>query len=99
MENNLSQLDGCISHHGERVTEDEELSATMENCIVLTWLRLIDPELPRLVKDRYGTELRSRTLASIKPEISQALTSLVDDVHIAGDARAMKCTQPGMPGR
>ena len=79
VEDNLLQLDGTISHHAERVTEDEEMSPTMENLIVLTWLRLTDPELPRLIKQR--TELRSCTLASIKPEISQALTSLVDEVH------------------
>ena len=59
-----------ISHHGEAMTEDEELTLTLENFIVLTWVRLVHPELPRLVKQRYGTELRSRTLASVKPEIS-----------------------------
>ena len=90
----LLELDGTISHHGERVTKDGEMSPTMENFIVLTWLRLIDPDLPKLVKQRYGTELRSRTLASIKQEISQALTSLVDEVHAAGDASAMR-TGPG----
>ena len=57
------------THHGEQVPEDEELTPTLENVIVLTWLRLIHPSLPRLVKQRYGTELRSRMLASIKPEI------------------------------
>ena len=55
---------------------DEELSPSLENLIVLTWLRLIDKNLPNLVKQRYGTELRSRTLASLKPEMSQALDSL-----------------------
>ena len=36
-------------------------------------LQLLHPSLPRPVKQRYGTELCSRTLASVKPEISQAL--------------------------
>ena len=49
------------THHGEQVPEDEELTPTLENFIVLTWLRLIHPSLPRLVKQRYGTELRSRS--------------------------------------
>ena len=49
-----------------------KLTPTVENVIVLLWLRLTHPELPRMVKQRYGTELRSRTLTSIKPEISQA---------------------------
>ncbi|KAL5007239.1 hypothetical protein ScPMuIL_002143, partial [Solemya velum] len=33
-------------------------SPTLENFVVLTWLRLIHPELPKIVKQRYGTELR-----------------------------------------
>lgn len=62
----------------------------MENFIVLTWLKLIYPELPKLVKQRNGTELRSRILASIKPEISQALTSLLDEIRTADDAKIMR---------
>ena len=45
-----------LSHHGEATTE--ELTPTLENFIVLTWLKLIHPDLPELVKQRYGTELR-----------------------------------------
>ena len=47
-------------------------------------------ELPRLVKQRYGTELCSRTLASIKPEISQALDSLLEELHHSEEARVMR---------
>lgn len=72
-----------LSHHGEVATEDE-------NFIVLTWLRLIYPDLPRLVKQRYGTELGSRTLASIKPEISQALTSVLEEIRAADDAKILR---------
>ena len=39
---------------------------------------------------RYGTELRSRTLASIKPEISQALQSLLDEISATEDAKVMR---------
>ena len=51
------------SHFGE------ELAPTLENFIVLTWLKLIHPELipSKLVKQRYRTELKSRILASIEP--------------------------------
>ena len=49
-----------ISHHGEVLTDDEELTPTLENLVILTWLKLIHPELPKVVKQRYGTELRSR---------------------------------------
>lgn len=46
--------------------------------------------LPRLVKHRYGTDLRARTLTSIKPEISQALESLLEELRTAEDAKAMR---------
>ena len=70
--------------------EDEELTPSLENMVVLMWLQLIHKDLPRLVKQRYGTELRSRTLASIKPEISQALSSLLDEVHTTEGIRVMR---------
>ena len=78
-----------LSPHGQVTTEDEELTPTLENFIVLTWLRLIHPDLPKLVKQRYGTEFRSRTMASIKSVISQALTSLIDEIRAGDDAKIM----------
>ena len=89
VEDHLLVQDCGITHHGEHPTEDEELTPTLENLIVLTWLRLFDPGLPKLVKQRYGTELRSRTLASIRPEISQAIPSLLDELR-SNDARALR---------
>ena len=76
-----------LTHYGEHVIEDEELTPTLENFVILTWLRLIHPSLPRLVKQHYGTELTSRTLASIKPEISQALSSLLEEIRASDDAK------------
>ena len=78
VEDNLLQRDSQILHHGDVMTDDEELSPSLENMIVLTWLRLINPALPKLVKQRYCTELRTRILSSIQPEIPQALDSLLD---------------------
>ena len=88
VEDSLLRANG-LTHHGEQVSEDEELSPTLENFIVLTWLRLIHSSLPRLVKQRYGTELRSRTLALIKAEISQALSSLLEEICTSGGARIL----------
>ena len=48
------------------------------------------PDLPKLVKQRYGTELHYRTLASIKPEIWQALQSLLDEIRATEDAKVMR---------
>ena len=65
--------------------------------VVLTWLRLTHRELPNLVKQRYGIELRSQTLASLKPEISQALDSLLDEIHSAGDAKVLRASLKDKP--
>ena len=80
-DDNLVTKDCDLTHHGEKISEDEETSPSLENTIVLLWLQLIHRELPKLVKQRYGTELRSPTLASIKPEIFQALDSLLDELQ------------------
>lgn len=90
VEDSLLKHGGGISHNGDPIDEDEELTPTLENFIVLTWLRLLHSDLPRLVKQRYGTELRSRTLTSIKPEISQALHSLLEEIHTMNDAKVMR---------
>ena len=60
------------------------MTPTFEHFIVLTWLRLIHADLPKLVKQWYGTELRIRT------EILQALTSLLDEIRSSEDARVMR---------
>ena len=90
IEDNLVTRAGGITHHGEIPEVDEELSPSLENFIVFTWLQLIHPSLPRLVKQRYGTELRSRTLSSIKSEISQALDSLLEELHTGEETKIMR---------
>ena len=58
--------------------------------IVLNWLHLIHTDLPSLVKQRYGTELRSKTLASLTPEISQALDSLLEETEFTNEAKILR---------
>ena len=90
VEDTLLTSGGLVTHHGEAPTEDEEMSPTLENMIVLTWLRLINDKLPPLVKQRFCTDLRTRTLASIRPEISQALPSLLSELRTAEDVHVMR---------
>ena len=44
------------------------------------------------MKQKYGSELRNKTktLASLKPEISQALGSLLNELHSIEDTKAMR---------
>ncbi|KAK2550541.1 hypothetical protein P5673_028741 [Acropora cervicornis] len=91
-EDNLLVANGPITHHGANVTADEEMTPTLENMVVLTWLKLIHTALPALVKQRYGTELRSKTLTSLKPEISQALDSLLEEIRSTADTKVLRTT-------
>ena len=90
VEDSLLSTTSGLSHHGEVPTEEEELSPTLENLVVLLWLYLIHKDLPALVKQRYGTELRSRTLASIKPEISQAMDTLLESLRSTKKTKIMR---------
>ena len=67
---NLLIANGNLAHHGESVDTDEDLSPTFENTIIVLWVKIIHPGLPQLVKQRYGPELRNKTVASLKPELS-----------------------------
>jgi hypothetical protein len=88
IEDNLLKADGNITHHGD-APEEEQLTPSLENLIVLIWLNLIHPDLPKEVKKCYGTELWSRTLASIKCEISQALESMLSKIRSGEEARVL----------
>ncbi len=94
VDDNLLTTASGITHHGATPEADEELSPSLENFVVFTWLQLLHPGLPRPVKQRYGTELRSRTLASIKPEISQALDSLLDELRASEEAKVLRTPPP-----
>lgn len=90
VEDNLLKANGGISHYGDLPTQDEDIAPSLENLIVLIWLKLIHQDMPKFIKQRYGTELRSRTLASIKPEISQALPSLIDELRTTESAKVFR---------
>ena len=86
-DDNLLTTDSKIVHHTSAVSSDEEVTPTLENTIVFLWLERIHVSLPSLVKQRYGAELRNKTLATIKPEISQALDSLLEELSAGEDSR------------
>ena len=87
-EDNLLTVGCGLTHHGVGVTVSEELTPSMENMVVLSWLEKIHVGLPGLVKQKYGAELRNRTLASLKSEISAAMESLLTEVSSADGANS-----------
>ena len=98
-EDNLLTTDGHVTHHGDAITIDEDITPALENTIVVMWLQLVNPGLPRLVKQKYGSELRNKSLASLKTEISQAIPSLLDELRSIEDTRAMRTAVPSNFGR
>ena len=89
-EDNLQTSGSLVTHHGVAPTSDEELSPTVENVTVLLWLERLHVGLPALVKQRYGSELRNKSLASIKSEISLALDSLLEEMRSNDDSRVLR---------
>ena len=75
---------------GAAITEDKDITPALKNVIVLTWLQLIHPDLPHLVKMRDGAELQNKTLASLKTEIPQAMDSLRDELTVMEETRSMR---------
>ena len=94
-EDNLLKSDHDVTHHGCLPSSDEDMSPSLENFIVLHWLSLLHPRLPALVKQRYGPELRIRTLASLKPEISQSIDSLLAELQSGEHAQVLRSAIAG----
>ena len=79
---------GGLQHVEGQVTEDEELSPTLHNNIILHWLQILDPGLRDLVTQRFITQLRNNTYAAIFPEISRSVDALLDELNHASANRS-----------
>jgi hypothetical protein len=91
---NLFTRASRLTHKGRDPVVDEKLSPTIQNTIVVLWLERVHVGLPGLVKQRYGTELRNKTLASLKSEIAQALDSMLEELNSANsDTRVLRLPQ------
>ena len=58
----------------------ETMSPTLLNVCVVLWLHCIHSGLPALVKQRYASELRNKSLASLREEISESLNALLAEL-------------------
>ena len=79
-----------ITHHDEAIEEDEFMSPTLENTLVWLWLSLIHPGLPSAVHTKYGPDLRKKSLASLKCEISQAIPGLLQEISTVSDINVFR---------
>ena len=75
-DDNLLRANG-LHHVDGPLAEDEELSPTLHNTIILHWLNILHPKLRDVVSQRFATELRNSTYAKIFPEISRCINELL----------------------
>ena len=92
--NNLRKKGEKVSHKGVAVLqEDEKLSPSFEDAIVLWSLEKIEPRLPAKVRKDYEHRLDGNTyLIDLQPSIFQAIPSMLADLD--RDAEGSAATVP-----
>ena len=81
LEDNLLTTDSGLTHDGAAVTENEEMSPTVERLAVYLWLNLIDVRLPSHIARVYAHDLQSKSLKEIQPQICDAMNSLLAEMN------------------
>jgi hypothetical protein len=81
LKDNLLRADSLLQHNKAVPTKDEDISPTVERLAVFRWLELIDARLPMLVARTFATDLESRTLKDIQPQIANAMDSLLEQLR------------------
>lgn len=72
------------------LAEDEQLSPSFENAIVLWALKEIDPRLPLRVKKNYGHQMTGNTtLKDLQPIIFQNISSMLEELDEVASNRAL----------
>lgn len=79
LDDNLMDPNDAIKHLGIDPV-GETMSPTLLNVGVVLWLHCIHSGLPALVKQRYASELRNKSLASLREEISESLDALLSEL-------------------
>ena len=81
VQDNLLTSTCGIQHMGKPVTVNETLSPTILNILVSLWLKTIHKDLPDTVKQKFSTQLRTNTLASLRDEISDSLAAIIQEME------------------
>ena len=84
---NLLTTDSGIVFDGQKVTENEEMSPTVERLAVYLWLKLIDERLPLYVARVYSHDLQTKSIRDLQPEICDNLESLLLEISAQEDIK------------
>ena len=82
---NLLSVNSGLTHHGDPVVADEDLSPSLENTIVFLLLQLSNQGLPLLVEQKCGSE--DPCLSQAKDSL--APSSLLDELCSIEDTKTM----------
>lgn len=86
--------------NNEVLDQDEEMSPTLENTIVMMWLERIDPRLPSKVSTTFAHQMvGNMSLRDLQPTISARIPSLLQELDDAAANRAAlhSITSPADP--
>ena len=82
-----------LFRNNEPLVEDEEMSPTLENMVVLLWLERIDPRLPKKVSTTFAHQMVGNTsLRDLQPTICGRLPGLLQELDEAAVNSARPCT-------
>ena len=89
--NNLRKLgDKMLYKGGKQLTEDEIISPTFENIILLWALEKFDTRLPTKVKKDFGFRMEGdTTLFDLQTAIFQAVPGMIEELDEIADAKAI----------
>lgn len=80
LQDNLLIKDSKLKHDGQKVTQNEDISPTVERLAVLRWMEVIDPDLPNHVARAFAHDLQTMTLKDLQPQIVDAMDSLLEEI-------------------
>ena len=84
---NLLSAGSIIKFDGEEVSENEEMSPTVERLGVFLWLHFIDERLPEYISRIYAKDLQSHSIKDLQPQISMNINSIIQDLNTQEDIK------------
>ena len=78
---NLLTVGSSIKFDGEEITENEEMSPTVERLAVFLWLHFIDDRLPSYVSRVYAKDLQFHSIKDLQPQISMNMKSILEELN------------------
>ena len=90
LEDSLRPRGAVLLYKNDEVLEaDEEMSPTLENFIILTWLERIDPRLPEKTAATFGHQITGNvSLRDLQPDICARIPSMLQELDEASANRA-----------